>query len=862
MPLPVGYQGTVRVRALDGLGMPGVAQEATFRRGWLGVGLNGPVNAILPLSTGGYLVGGLFNTYRPDPGAGLTRLATNGSYDASFVGLQSGFDGAVLDLVPEVDSSGMPTGKVLVAGEFTSFNGQAVSGRLCRLLANGALDPTFNQGGAGFNERVRAVVQERATNGQYTGNLWVGGVFTSFNGASVPRGLVRLTAEGLRDATFDPASGVDGFGEVWALLQQVDATDTPDGTLWVGGTFTSFAGASVSNRLIRMDGTGGLHAPTQMALGTGFGAIVVAHLATDRASDGTPTGKVMVMGNFSRLNGVVIPSDVTRLLADGTLDATFNPGGSGVGGPIGLHVVTTALQDVPTGEWVVGGFFTTYNSADAPDHLMRIRGDGTLDTVFMAGNTGTDVAVGSVIAERDEVGAATGNLLVGGAFAMVAGTPVAAGVARINGATGVVDSGYRGSAAGLFRATGWSVYKMVQVADGRLLVGGNFTAVDGTPVGPNLIRLQDNGDIAAEFNAGRTGVDCCQVHTLAEERNPVDDAPTGRFLVGGDISRYNGTDVSRHLVRIEGDGARDVSFNPGGTGFNGVVHQVVQERSATNLPTGRIFVRGLMNMYNATGVPNAMAMLGPNGLVDLTFDLNMSGLSGTGTGWQLALQERGLNGMPTGNWWVAGSHNGYNGDNSAADGLLRLTSAGGLDASFNPGGTGFNGNVRALAQERNATGAPTGALFAGGDFGIHNGGTVPPDLVRLTTSGVRDAAWNVPGGGSNRSVTALLQMENAGCLPVSGWYVGGTFTQYKGNDAAGMVALDGDGQVASGFATGVPGSLATVTVMVLERNAQGQPTGRLLVGGDFSSWQGARRSGLFRVDSSGQSDEVFLGQEH
>src|SRR5262252_614588 len=64
--------------------------------------------------------------------------------------------------------------------------------------ADGGLDASFNPGGSGTDQEVRAVAV------QADGKIIIGGAFTSYNGdASVSHFLMRLNADGTRDPSFN-----------------------------------------------------------------------------------------------------------------------------------------------------------------------------------------------------------------------------------------------------------------------------------------------------------------------------------------------------------------------------------------------------------------------------------------------------------------------------------------------------------------------------------------------------------------------------------------------------------------------------------------------------------------------------------
>src|SRR5204863_715331 len=86
-----------------------------------------------------------------------------------------------------------------------------------------------------------------------------------------------------------------------------------------------------------------------------------------------PDGKVIVGGNFTTVNGVA-RNCVARLLADGSLDTTFNPG-------TGANDVVVAVLLQPDGKVVIGGYFTTINGT-TKRMLARLNADGSVDGTF------------------------------------------------------------------------------------------------------------------------------------------------------------------------------------------------------------------------------------------------------------------------------------------------------------------------------------------------------------------------------------------------------------------------------------------------------------------------------------------------
>jgi hypothetical protein len=135
------------------------------------------------------------------------------------------------------------TGDLYVGGAFTSYNQQAGVNNVIRLHANGIVNPTFATG-TGFNNTVYTL----APAGDGTRNLYVGGAFTTFNGP-VANNLIRLHANGTVDPVFATGAGFDNI--VYSLAPAGDGT----GSLYVGGAFTSYQSIT-TGRIVRLSSQG------------------------------------------------------------------------------------------------------------------------------------------------------------------------------------------------------------------------------------------------------------------------------------------------------------------------------------------------------------------------------------------------------------------------------------------------------------------------------------------------------------------------------------------------------------------------------------------------------------------------------
>ena len=132
------------------------------------------------------------------------------------------------------------------------------------------------------------------------------------------------------------------------------------------------------------------------------------------------------------------------------------------------------------GKIVLGGRFNQWNSKPV-GYVVRLNADGTLDDGFAA-NAGT--GAGDVI-ESGGV-QADGRILLGGQFPAWNGSPVGR-VVRLN-ADGTRDTAFTTNSG---TGADYGVESTAVQGDGGVLLGGSFSTWNGSPVG-KIVRLVDS----------------------------------------------------------------------------------------------------------------------------------------------------------------------------------------------------------------------------------------------------------------------------------------------------------------------------------------------------------------------------------
>lgn len=359
------------------------------------------------------------------------------------------------------------------------------------VAATGATESTFNPGTGVDISIMYTLIQP-------DGKILVAGGFTTYAGTAMSR-LVRINQDGSKDGTFSIGTGANSY--IYSLSLQ------SDGKIIATGQFTSFNGYS-RNRIVRLNSNGSVD--TTFNVGTGPDNWI-------RSSYIFPSGKIMVAGYFTSINGFAY-NRVARLNSDGTVDTSFL-GGAGVSGALNTVVVQ------PDGKILVGGNFTSCNSTTR-NYICRLNEDGTLDTSFSP-PTGLNGWPYAILPQVD------GKILVGGSFTTCNGS-ACGNIIRLN-SNGTTDTTFVSSVG----ANGY-VYTINPEQDGKFTIGGNFTTYNGTSRG-YIARISDTGALDTTFSpAGGANSTIHSIRTLSG----------GNLIVSGNFTTFNGSPINR-IVRIE-----------------------------------------------------------------------------------------------------------------------------------------------------------------------------------------------------------------------------------------------------------------------------------------------------------------------
>jgi uncharacterized delta-60 repeat protein len=190
-----------------------------------------------------------------------------------------------------------------------------------------------------------------------------------------------------------------------------------------------------------------------------------------QATATTADGKLLLGGSFTNVNGFR-RWKVARLQANGLLDATFSA-------PAISNGVVFALAPQADGKVIIGGTFTEVGGVQRR-RIARLNSDGSLDNSFDPG-AGADAAVRALVLQLD------GRVVAAGDF-LTMNNSNRTRVARLN-IDGSVDPVFDPG-----RGADGTIFSLALDEEGRVLIGGDFTMVNGFPR-RGVARL--NGDLRA-----------------------------------------------------------------------------------------------------------------------------------------------------------------------------------------------------------------------------------------------------------------------------------------------------------------------------------------------------------------------------
>ncbi len=456
--------------------------------------------------------------------------------------------------------------------------------------------------------------------------------------------------------------------------------------------------------------------------------------------------------------------------------------------PNAIDVVRVVVAQ-PDGKILLGGDFTTLTpNGGLPVTRNFIARMNPDGTLDTAFNPNASAVVQSIALQAD------GKILVGGNFTTIGGQ-TRNRIARLDAVTGLADSFNPNSTD--------QVLAITLQSDGKILAAGFFNGANsiGGATRNFIARLDPITGLADSFDPNASAI----VRAIALQ---TDD----RIVAGGDfitLSPNGGSAVTRNrIARLNADGTLDAGFNPNAS---------ARVQSLAIQPDGKILAGG--NFATIGGqTRNRIARLNAiTGLAD-SFDPN-----GDNTVFAIVVQPDGKI-LASGNFFTIGGQLRTN--------IARLDPSTGLADAFDPN---TNGLVSSIAVQAD------GKIVAGGFFTTlapNGGASVSRNhIARLQPTGQLDQTLNNLNNTGIYVAATAVQLDGK-------IIIGGRFDHVLGVARNNIARLNVDGTLDPTFNPNANGRVIAIAL---------QPDGKILVGGEFSGPNaigGDFRSYIARLDST------------
>ena len=324
--------------------------------------------------------------------------------------------------------------------------------------------------------------------------------------------------------------------------------------------------------------------------------------------------------------------------------------------------------------------------------------------------------------------------------------------------------------------------------------------------------------------------------------------PDNKILVGG--GRYG--DYGNWINRYNSNGSLDNSFQSANLYSNGRISEIELQ------PDGKILIAGYFNIYR----------LNSNGSDDASFTAIPVGQNQFRQSAKFLADGRIYSGILYSNSFptpsvtrlvrytatgaIDGTFNSpivdpadWTVDSAgrvivSKNGFFRLNLDGTIDTSFNVNIIG-DSNVTAVAVQSN------GKMILGGEFSKANG-INSGRIAKINQDGTTDTSFN-SGSGFDKAPKDISIQADGKIL------VGGGFTSYNGIARAFVARLNADGSLDAAFNPTI--TFGTSTIFKYVSQIAYLPNGKIMIGGNFATVNGASRTMLAILNSDGTLDTTF-----
>ena len=450
-------------------------------------------------------------------GSSLYRLNQDGSIDSTFNTPKITTEASIVHRLIS-DVSVQPDGKVLIGGYFDLVNNN-YSPTFARLNQDGSFDTTFIPF---FNEddiiiynytEIGDIQIEYTSTDKILVSYGFNDIYSpnSYNNSGY---VYRMNLHGSKDTTFTTITLNEGMGSFYQYGSKIYLT----------GDFGDCNNTTKNNFAV-CDSNGTIDQNFYSIAGVSYYGYV-------QKIQTLPNGKILVAvsGDQGSTNFGNSSSDLSRLLPNGDIDTSFH-----------YHNNNIYAMDIYEFEYLSDGkILTVTNNKGIKNSIIRLYQDGLIDSTYKYSITDS-LSVQYIATLNDSI------TLVSGQYYNLSTNTFNTSVFPL------VGINKDGSANPSYNHTFDRPISIVTQADGKFIVYGSFTKVDGIDT-TGLIRFNQDGAMDTSFHWSGVSNRATTISSILVLYNQ-------KLLVAGNFTSYDGK-PNQGVVLLHNDGNYDSTFNP------------------------------------------------------------------------------------------------------------------------------------------------------------------------------------------------------------------------------------------------------------------------------------------------------------
>jgi uncharacterized delta-60 repeat protein len=476
--------------------------------------------------------------------------------------------------------------------------------------------------------------------------------------------------------------------------------------------------------------------------------------------------------------------------------------------PGGNDILIQSIKRQVDGKLLVAGLFTNYNGNPVLN-MVRLNQDGSQDLTFQLSTEDLPATnIYKILIQTDNKIVILSALQYGNAAKLIR----------------LLPNGTRDTTFNEANFTGFNLPLCEIQSDDKLIVAiPSYSQMNGL-TNNGLLRLNSDGTLDTSFTAPLA---TCETWGNSDFKDLKIDSNGKIIIVGGEL--YFPSCAVKRIIRLNPNGSEDAAFIP-----------------PAEIVTGNCYPKKICLLNDGTiAIAGQFGAITGNNNITFILKLNTNGTQVTNYSYGTGFGVNDVNAMAVqaDNKLVVYVRNDTFYDGVPVEIVFRFNIDGSPDTTFDMGPDTIRTPGHTYSEDLLIK--PDGNIIIGGDYTV--AGNLVSGLVEVNSSGSFNSNFNIGTGfRGNGYINKIQQLSDGKIL------IAGAFDSVNGITRRGIARLNADGSYDATFGGGVGFGINTIVETFTL-----QSDGKIIVGGNFSSYDGLLNIALIRLNADGTIDTTF-----